>query len=148
MGPGLLLQLGTSLAAIFGITWLARKLRLGGGDVRIRDEDHVRELADQAVDGFDPVAIGLDRARVGAIARDAGGRVLLLRRHGSHFVGRLLTDHAGARLDRNFLTISTGDRRFGTCALDLGPEAQVWASSLRHLPGGAAGRAIGPGGGA
>ena len=43
-----LLQLGGSILAILALWWLAIKLGLGG-DVRIRDEDHVRQLAE---DGY------------------------------------------------------------------------------------------------
>ncbi|MBX9645082.1 MAG: hypothetical protein K2W91_13415, partial [Novosphingobium sp.] len=60
---------------------------------------------------------------------------MLLRRHGAMFASRLLDSHAFARLDRNFLTIGTGDETFGKVTLDLGDKAQIWASSLRHLRG-------------
>ena len=58
---------------------------------------------------------------------------MLLRRHGAHFAGRLLDSHVHSRLDRNFLTVATGDRRFGSVTLDLGGQAQYWAASLRRL---------------
>lgn len=131
-GVGLALQVAGSLIAILAVWALARWMQLGG-DVRIADEDHARELAEAALCGFEPIAVGLDRARIGAVLRDARGRVMVLRRHGSHFVGRLLTSRQGVRLDRNFLVISTGERNFGTVTLDLGAEAQAWAASLRRL---------------
>jgi hypothetical protein len=115
--------------AIYG---LARLLRLGG-DVRIADADHAARLADAAFPGFAAEDITLDRARIGALVRDRGGRVLLIRRHGARFVGRELTSHGGIRLDRHTLTLETGDRRFGTLTLDLGADAQIWAASLRRL---------------
>lgn len=130
------LQLAGSLVAILLVFLLTRWLGLGG-DVRIRDEDTARRLADEAVCGFDPVDVALDRAGIGALLRDGQGRVLLLRRHGAHFAARLVDDPAGVRLDRNFLTIATGDRWFGKVTLDLGPAAQVWASSFRRLGGAA-----------
>lgn len=128
----LALQAAASLVAIALVVLAARWMGLGG-DVRIRDEDHARRLAEEAVCGFEPVAVALDRARIGALLRDAAGRVLLVRQHGSHFAARRLSGHAGVRLDRNFLTITTHDPRFGTITLDLGPAAQGWAASLRHL---------------
>lgn len=131
-GLGIVLQVAGSLVAILAVWALARWMQLGG-DVRIADEDHARELAEAALCGFEPVAVGLDRARIGAVLRDAKGRVMVLRRHGSHFVGRLLTSRQGVRLDRNFLVIATGERSFGTVTLDLGAEAQAWAASLRRL---------------
>lgn len=127
-------QLAGSLLAIVFLAWLARWLGLGG-DVRLRSEDHARELADDAVFGFDAVDVVLDRAGIGALLRDARGRVMLLRRHGVHFAARLLDSHAGIRLDRNFLTIATPERSFGSVTLDLGAKAQIWAGSLRRLRG-------------
>lgn len=127
-----LLQFGGSLIAILALAWLARRLGLGG-DARIRDEAHLRELAEEALCGFDPVDVAIDRASLGALARDAQGRVMLLRRHGAHFAGRLLDSHLHVRLDRNLLAVGTGERRFGTITLDLGDEAPAWAASLRRL---------------
>jgi len=134
MALQLALQLVGSLVAILLLSWLAARLGLGR-DVRLRDETEARALAEAAACGFDPVEIALDRAGIGALLRDAGGRVMLLRRHGARFAGRLLTSHRDIRLDRHFLTLSTSEWSFGTITLDLGAEAQAWASSLRRLPG-------------
>ncbi len=129
---GIAIQLGISLAAILALAGFTVWLKLGG-DVRLRDAEEARELARMTLCGFEPLEIALDRAGIGALLRDAGGRVMLLKRHGVHFAGRLLTDHRAIRLDQNFLTVGTGDSRFGAVTLDLGPEAQAWASSLRRL---------------
>lgn len=128
----LAVQAVLSLAAILSLWWISRAMNLGG-DTRIVDADHARALAEEAICGFDPVDVALDRARIGALVRSADGRVLLLRRHGSHFAARLLSSHAGIRLDRQFLTIATTEQRFGAVTLDLGPQAQIWAASLRRL---------------
>jgi hypothetical protein len=127
-------QLVASLAAILVVTLLVWKLGLGS-DIRLRDEDEARRLAGDALCGFNAVDVVLDRAGIGALLRDATGRVMLLRRHGVHFAARLLDSHAGIRLDRNFLTIATAEKSFGTVTLDLGTQAQVWAGSLRRLGG-------------
>jgi hypothetical protein len=127
-----LLQLGGSIIAILLVSLLAAKLKLGG-DMRIVDEDHACELAEDALFGYIPVDIAIDRAGMGALLRDASGRIMLLRRHGAHFAARLLDDHGFTRLNRNFLTIANGEKQFGAFTLDLGENAQVWASSLRHL---------------
>ena len=132
MTTALLLQFGGSLLAILALAWLAQRLGLGG-DARIQSEDHARALAEEAICGFEPVEIVIDRAGMGALLRDAGGRVLLLRRHGTHFASRLLDSYAHARLDRNFLTLATADQRFGSVTLDLGSKAPEWAASLRRL---------------
>lgn len=127
-----LLQIGVSLIAILALAWLARKLDLGG-DERIRDEDHVRFLADQAVSGFEPVDIAIDRAGVAALLRDSSGQILMLKRHGTHFAGRLITTRPKARLDQELLTIHAEDQQFGAVTLHLGAQAQIWAASLRRL---------------
>ena len=129
---GKLIQMGASLAAILALAWIALRLGLGG-DARIRDEAHLRELADETLHGFDPVEVAIDRAGLAAIARDADGRIMLLRRHGAHFASRMLDGHAHVRLDRNFLVVGTSDRRFGEVTLDLGDAAASWAASLRRL---------------
>ena len=128
----LLLKFGGSLLAILALAWLARRLDLGG-DQRIRDEAQARALADEAICGFEPVDIAIDRAGMGALLRDARGRVLLIRRHGTHFASRLLDSHAHARLDRQFLTLATADSRCGSVTVDLGQRAPDWAASLRRL---------------
>lgn len=132
MDADLVLRLGGSLVAIFVLAGIAWKLGLGG-DLRIRDEMHARELADEAVSGFAAVEVAIDRAGHAALLRDTDGQVLLLRRHGAHFASRLLTGHAHVRLDRHQLVVGTGEKRFGEVTLDLGPQAQYWAASLRSL---------------
>ena len=129
---GELLQFGGSLLAILALAWIALKLGLGG-DRRIRDEAELRVLAEEALCGFEPVELAIDRAGLAALARDAEGRVMLLRRHGAHFASRLLDGHANVRLDRHFLIVGTSDRRFGEVTLDLGDDASAWAASLRRL---------------
>ena len=130
--PFVLIQLAASVVLILGVTWLARKLALGT-DVRLSGEAEARALAEAAVCGFHPQELALDRAGIGALARDQQGRVMLLRRHGAQFAARLLDSHADARLDRNVLTIGTGERYYAPDTLDLGDQAQVWAASLRRL---------------
>ena len=127
-----LAKLGGSIAAILLLAWTAKRMGLGG-DVRIRDEDHARALAEEAVFGFQPERIILDKANIGALMKDAQGRHLLIRRHGAQFVGRLLDGHSDSRFDQNFLTIGTGDKAFGKVTLNLGAEAQYWAAGLRHM---------------
>ena len=127
-----LIQLGASLAAILLLAWLSRWLGLGR-DVRLQGEAEARLLAQAALCGFVAAELAIDRAGIGALLRDQQGRVMLLRRHGAHFAARLLDSHAFARLDHNFLTVGTGEVRFGQITLDLGDQAAVWASSLRRL---------------
>ncbi|RYH06406.1 MAG: hypothetical protein EON57_06615 [Alphaproteobacteria bacterium] len=129
---GLAIQLAGSLVAILVLAWLAHRLGLGG-DARIRSEDEARALADEALHGFEPTEIAIDKAGMGALCRDGEGRVLLLRRHGSHWASRLLDSHSHTRLDQGFLTLATADRRFGSITFDLGDKAPMWAASLRRI---------------
>ncbi|MXP11002.1 hypothetical protein GRI68_12515 [Altererythrobacter halimionae] len=134
--PAALFQFLGSLAAIIAVAWLVRKMKLGP-PVRIADEDHARELAEEQLDGYEPVKIAVDRAGYGAIMRDGDGRIMVLKPHGAHVAGRILTSHASCRLDRNQLTLGTADKRFGSVTLDLGNDrengAAHWAASLRRL---------------
>lgn len=130
--PFIAIQLVASVVLVLLVSWLAAALKLGN-DVRLKGEAEARELAATAVCGFDPVDLALDRAGIGALLRDSRGRVMLLRRHGAQFAARILDSHAFARLDRNFLTVGTGEKAFGQVTLDLGDKAQVWAASLRRL---------------
>lgn len=125
-------QIGISLVAILALAWLAKSMELGG-DQRIRSEERARELADEVVSGFEPVDIAIDKAGYGALLRDASGRIIVLRRHGSHFAGRLLERRPDARLDQEFLTIAADDKPFGSVTLHLGANAQIWAASLRRM---------------
>lgn len=126
---------GASLLSILCIAALARWLQLGG-DLRIRDVEDARRLAREADPDFAPVDVALDKGGMGALLRDADGRYLLLRRHGTHFFGRILDDHSQCRLDRNALIIGTGDRFDTPINLNLGPAAQVWAARFRDMRGG------------
>lgn len=127
-----LLKLGGSIAAILFIAWFARFLRLGG-DVRIRSEEQAREIANETCCGFDPVEIAIDKAGIAALLRDAEDRHLLVRRHGVQWAGRLLDRHNDSRLDKNFLTVGTGEKTFGSVTLNLGSQASHWAAGLRNL---------------
>lgn len=131
-GAALALQAIGSLIAVLLVFVLVRALGMGN-DVRIADEAEARALAEEARCGFDPVEVALDRARIGALLRNSKGEVMLIRRHGARFAARVLSTHAGARLDRGFLTLSTDDPHFGSITLDLGERAQIWAASLRRL---------------
>lgn len=126
------LQLAVSLLAVLALYGLARGMKLGG-DVRIRDEDHARLLANDAIDGFDAVDIVLDRAGIGALLKDADGRQMVLRRNGAHFVGRLLEPDMMARLDQQFLSLDTNEPGSKPVILNLGEAAQHWAAGFRHL---------------
>jgi hypothetical protein len=119
-----------SLVSVLLLAVLSRALGLGG-DVRIAGRDEALRLAE--AEGFSATDIAVDRAGIAAIARDAAGRHMLIRRHGVNFVARILHAPLDARLDQNFLTLGTGERLFGRITLDLGSAASNWAASLRAV---------------
>ena len=123
-----LLPAGSLIAVL--LLALASKWMGLGGNVRL-DHDVAVGLAE--AEGFTPADIIVDRAGIAAIVRDAGGRHMLIRRHGVHFVTRLLRPPLDARLDQKLLTIGTGERAFGRITLDLGDKAAIWAAGLRQV---------------
>lgn len=126
--PPALLQFLGSLLAILALAWIARWLRLGPAP-KLRDEADARRIADQIVNGYVPVAVALDSEGKGALMRDADGRLLLIRPHGTHFAGRILTPGASARCEGEGLIIDSGERHFGSTRLVL-PDPQGWARAI------------------
>lgn len=129
--PPLLLQTIGSLAAILALAGLAWWLKLGGTPL-LDSDDVVRLVAGEVDDGFDPVAIARDAAGAAALARDARGQIMVIRRHGNRFTGRILGPVASARIDDAGLVVDPGERRFGTVTLDLA-EAKAWADAINRL---------------
>lgn len=126
--PPALLQFVGSLAAIAMLAALAWWLRLGPAR-RLESEADARREASEALDGFEAVDIALDRDGRAGLLRDARGQVLLLRQHGAHFAGRVLTPAAHARIDGGALVVDTAERRYGGVRLEL-DEPSVW---LQHI---------------
>jgi hypothetical protein len=112
------------------LAFAARAMGLGG-DIRISGREDALRLVE--AEGFVPSDIIVDRAGIAALARDAGGRHMLIRRHGVHFVARMLRQPLDARLDQKLLTLGTGERAFGRITLDLGDQAAIWAAGLRAV---------------
>ena len=129
---GQLLQLGGSLVAILVLAALAWALKLGPSP-KIADEADARRLANEADTGFGPseVAVSVDGAS--AILADSRGRIMVLRKHGTHFAARVLEPGAGATAADGVLTVTPTDRTFGKVELDLGDAAKTWESRLDAL---------------
>lgn len=133
--PPALLQFLGSLVAILALAGLARWLRLGPAPV-LATQEEARRAGDAAVSGFEPIEIARDREGRGALMRDAAGRILLLRQHGTQFAGRLLTPAASARLSNGVgstgIDVDCGERRFGTAFLDI-EDPGAWVSAIEAL---------------
>ncbi len=129
--PPALLQFVGSLAAIGALAALAWWLKLGPAR-RLESEEDARREANEAVDGFAPVEIALDREGRAALLRDAKGQILLLRQHGTHFAGRVLTPAASARIDGGALVVDTAERRYGGVRLHL-DDPSAWVQHIESM---------------
>lgn len=127
-----LVQAGVSLAAISGVAWLVKKLKLGA-EPRIVDDAHALRLAEEAEVGFDGIEVGRDRAGYSAIVKNAEGRMMVIRVHGQHFAARMIDERVVIRLDKEFLILNVPERSFGSVTLKLGKGAGVWAARMREL---------------
>ena len=129
--PAVLFQFVGSMLAIIALATLAWWLKLGP-EPKLNSEAAAREAADQAVSGFVAVSVALDKQERGAILRDASGRLMLLRPHGSHFAGRLLSAQASMEIVDETLVIDSGERRFGTACLAI-DDPKAWVDALDAL---------------
>ena len=127
-----LIQTGVSLVAVLFVAWLVKAMGLGA-DPRIADADHAIRLAEEAEAGFGGIEVARDRAGFAALVRNVEGRLLLVRAHGNHFAARSVDASVVARLDKDFLILTTPDRTFGSVTLQLGKEAGMWASRMREI---------------
>ena len=98
----------------------------------LSSENEARIAADEAVSGFEPVSIALDRDGRGGLLRDAAGRVLLLRPHGVHFAGRLLTPLACASIEGDRIVIDTAENRFGSAHFAV-DDPSAWVRAIEAL---------------
>ncbi|GAA4046088.1 hypothetical protein [Parerythrobacter jejuensis] len=124
-------QLGGSLIAILLLAGLTAWLKLGASP-RLHDESDARRAADQVVSGFEAEEFAIDRDGEGAILRGPNGQIMVLRPHGSHFAGRVLTPEARAQLSGGQLHIHTGERRFGDVFLTL-EDGPYWVAAINGL---------------
>ncbi len=127
-----LIQLGASILAVLFVAWLVKRMGLGD-DPRIADAAHAIRLADEAEAGFGGIEVARDRAGFAAIIRNAEGRQMLVRAHGNFFAARIIDGNVMGRLDKDQLTLTVPERRFGAVTLHLGKEAGLWASRMREL---------------
>lgn len=130
LSPELMQFLG-SLVAILAVAGLAWWLKLGGTPLLL-NEGEAQAAASEAIDRFESVETAVDANGRGAILRDRSGYLLLLKRHGNKFAGRLLTHSATGRIDRGKLVVDSGERRFGIVILTI-DHAQSWADRINGV---------------
>lgn len=129
--PPLVIQTAGSLAAILALAGLAWWMKLGGSPA-LASSDDVLRAASEVVDGFEPVAQNRDAAGRAALARDAAGRIIVIKRHGNRFAGRILGPDAGAWVTGGQLEVYPGEKRFGTVFLSI-PDAEAWADAINEI---------------
>jgi hypothetical protein len=133
----LLLQTVGSLAAILLLAGLARWLRLGGSPL-LDNDDTVRRAAGEVEDGFAPVSIVRNPDGLAALVRDDAGRIMVIKRHGNRFAGRVLGPAARAAIKRDrgsaALEVDCGEARFGRVVLAT-PDADTWANAINRVNG-------------
>ena len=129
----LLTQTAASLVAILALAGLAWWLKLGGAP-RLDSEEAVRRAAGEVEDGFNPVAIALNVEA--ALARDAQGRIMVIKRHGNRFAGRVLGPGARTEILPDpgiaMLVVDSGEVRFGKVFLSL-DDAQTCADAINRV---------------
>ncbi|QUL37475.1 hypothetical protein [Erythrobacter sp. JK5] len=128
--PQILLFAG-SLIAILALAGLARLLQLGGTPVLATEED-AREAASEVWDGYQPHRIALDRDGAAALLDDANGRIMLIKRHGNQFTGRILLPTASASVAGDTLEVDSGEARFGRVSLTI-DDAAAWEAAINAL---------------
>lgn len=126
-----MLVFGGSLVAILALAGFARALRLGGRAV-LCDAAAVRSAAGEVEDGFEPTRLAIARAGDAALVADANGRIMVIKRHGNRFAGRILTRRAQAREEFDALVVDCGEARFGPVRLAL-DDSSAWADRINRL---------------
>jgi hypothetical protein len=131
----LLLQTAGSLVAILALAGLAWWLKLGGSP-KLASDDDVRRAAGEVEDGFDPVTIARDAEGLAAVARDAQGRIMVIKRHGNRFAGRVLDESAKATLNidlgETLLVVRTGQTLFGDVYLAV-DDPKAWVAIINQV---------------
>lgn len=127
----LLIQFGASLVAIFAIYALTRAMKLGGKP-KFASEDSVRFAANEVEDGFVPLRIAIARDGASALASDAKGAIMVIKRHGNQFAGRILTKDAQVHEEVDAIIVDCGDARFGTVRLSI-TDPGVWVDAINRL---------------
>jgi hypothetical protein len=129
--PPLLIQTLGSLVAIALLAGLAALLKLGGNP-KLGDEADVARIANEIADGFQPCDVEVSQDGSSALARDPAGQVMVIKRHGNRFAGRILGVRAAARREGDVLVVECGERRFGAVSLEI-DKAASWEAIINAI---------------
>lgn len=125
------LLFGGSLAAIFALFGLIKWLKLGGDPV-LSAGASLDQAANEVEDGFEVMRHSIARGGKAALVRNQDGHILVLKRHGNKFAGRILTSKASAREEVDALIVDAGESQFGKVRLSLN-DASYWADAINRL---------------
>ena len=129
--PPLLIQTGGSLVAIFALYLLARALKLGGKPV-LADSAAVHLAAGEVEDGYTPTRVSIARKGDAALAVNEAGRIILIKRHGNQFSGRVLTASATVHEEVDGIVVDCGEARFGPVRLSI-DDPSYWVDAINRL---------------
>lgn len=122
---------GGSLITILALFGLAKWLKLGGKPV-LADDAAVRRVAGEVEDGFDADRVSISRDKTAALASDQAGRIMVIKRHGNQFAGRILTRSANAREVVDGVIVECGEAAFGAVQMTLS-DSSAWADRINRL---------------
>lgn len=126
-----ILALAGSLAAIFALAGIARWLKLGGNPA-LQNEAAVRAAAHEVEDGFETEKCSISRDGQAALAADPSGRIMVIKRHGNQFAGRILSGTATVREEVDAIVVDCGEAFFGKVRLALS-DAATWTDRINRL---------------
>ncbi|MEP1423183.1 MAG: hypothetical protein ABJK59_15570 [Erythrobacter sp.] len=129
--PPLLLQFLVSLTAILALYGLARMLGFGSKP-KLVDEASVRFKAGEVEDGFVAERIAISKPGDTALARDANAQIMVIKRHGNRFAGRILSDQTLVREEVDAIIVDCGDTQFGSVRLSL-DQPSIWVDAINRL---------------
>ncbi len=131
---GALLQFGGSLLAVVLLAFFVSRLGLGRS-APILSEAEARKRAGDAIIGFEPKDVALDKAGRAALLSDSAGRLVLLTANGVHFTARELSSASSVEHRDGELVVSVGELGFGAISLSLGSDAASWGKRIDALKG-------------
>lgn len=129
--PPELLQFLGSLIAILALAGLARWLKLGAPP-KLTSASDAQNAAGEVRDGYTPKEIAIDANGNSAVMLDEIGQIMVLKRHGNKFAGRILDPIASAAINERNLTIHSGEQRYGQVTLEL-EDPQIWADRINKI---------------
>ena len=129
--PFALIQFGGSLIAIFALAGLAAWLGLGRKP-KLAGEADAQRWAGEVHDGYASIRVAVDAEGRGAILEDASGQLMVLRPHGGHFAGRLLSTDARAESDDGKIIVDCAEPQFGVLNFKIADPA-IWAQRINAL---------------